>query len=232
MDSSAGLILGIDEAGRGAQIGPVVLAGVVVTPVALELLARCDLRDSKAISPKRRRALLETVLHHATWFATETRSARVVDRYVSGRHRRRPTTLNVLEQDLAVALIASAPPCSQIVADGRALFHPLESRFAALTAHNHADQTHPAVMAAALLAKAERDRLLDAIARSCPSLCGHIPRRGYPGPDTTEWLERYRRFFGEYPADLRLTWGQSSTRPKASGRVPPPAGPTLLRRPA
>ena len=91
-------------------------------------------------------------------------------------------------------------------------------RFPALTAHNYADQSHPAVMAAALVAKAERDRRLDELDRACGSLCSHIPRRGYPGDDTTAWLARYHRFFGALPVDVRLTWGHGLARRGRGGR--------------
>jgi ribonuclease HII len=74
---------------------------------------------------------------------------------------------------------------------------------------NHADDTEPAVMAAAILAKVERDRLLAAIDKTSASLCGFIPRKGYPSRETTAWLARYQAFFGTLPPDARNTWGRS-----------------------
>jgi ribonuclease HII len=216
--SDGTVILGIDEAGRGAQIGPIVLAAVSLRAAGLASLARQDLRDSKGLTPARRQHLVDIVRQHAAWIDVEVRAAAIVDRYVDGRNRRRPLTLNVLEREMATALIKRAPASTAIIADGLALFGPLRRRFAALSALNHADESHPAVMAAALVAKAERDKQLDVIDRACGSLCGYIPRRGYPGADTTAWLTRYQRFFGALPVDVRVTWGHRLERRGRGGR--------------
>ena len=108
---------------------------------------------------------------------------------------------------MAAALIRRAPVATHIIADGAAIFGPLRRRSPTLVAENHADETRPAVMAAALVAKAERDRLLLEIDGRARSLCGAIPRKGYPGASTTAWVTRYRDFFGELPPEVRRTWG-------------------------
>jgi ribonuclease HII len=118
-------------------------------------------------------------------------------------------THNVLEQRMATRLIRLAPPCTSIVAEGQVLFRPLEAHVPTLRAVNHADDTEPSVMAAAIVAKVERDRLLAAIDKTSASLCGFIPRKGYPGRETTAWLARYQVFFRTLPPDARNTWGRS-----------------------
>ena len=47
-------LIGIDEAGRGSVIGPLVVCGVVVEEERLKYIERLKLKDSKKISPKRR----------------------------------------------------------------------------------------------------------------------------------------------------------------------------------
>jgi ribonuclease HII len=152
---TAKLTLGVDEAGRGAQIGPLVLAAVALTPEQCDLLLAAGLRDSKPLAARRRRALAATIRASASWAATEASSSRVVDRYVAGGFRGAPT-LNVLEQRMATRLIRLAPPCTTIVADGQVLFRPLEDYFPNLRPVNHADDTEPSMVAAAILAKVER----------------------------------------------------------------------------
>ena len=110
---------------------------------------------------------------------------------------------------MATRAIRLAPPCTRIVADCQVLFRPFEDHLPNLRAVNHADDTEPPVMAAAILAKVERDRLLAAIDKTSASLCGFIPRKGYPGRETTAWLARYEAFFGTLPLDARNTWGRS-----------------------
>jgi len=207
MEEDVGLTLGVDEAGRGAQLGPLVLGAVVLSTAQAAQLVSAGLNDSKPLTAARRRQLGAAIRSTATWVDVEISPAHVVDRYVAGGGRRR-TTLNVLEQKMARSLIQRAPACTRLVADGRTLFRPLERQNQNLRAIDHADQTEPAVMAAAIVAKLERDRLLAEIERACVSLCGFIPRRGYPGLETTAWLARYERFFGEPPDAARLTWGR------------------------
>jgi len=211
VSESAELTLGIDEAGRGAHVGPLVLAAVALTPGQADRLITAGLRDSKPLSPRRRTALAAIIRASASWVATEASSARIVDRYVAGGFRGAPT-LNVLEQRMATRLIRQAPPCTRLVADGQVLFRPLEAHVPNLRAVNHADDTEPCVMAAAVLAKVERDRLLAAIDKTSVSLCGFIPRKGYPGRETTAWLARYEAFFGTLPLDARSTWGRSKAQ--------------------
>ncbi len=201
------LILGIDEAGRGAHVGPLVVAGVLLTPDTTGELLAHGLRDSKRLAASGRRALVDSICRLASWIGVEVRSAAIVDQYVARIAMKRRTTLNALERRMASALIRRAPGPDSIIADGFALFGSLRRRFPTLLAEDHADTSRPSVMAAALVAKAERDRLLGEIDRRARSLCGSIPRKGYPGVTTTAWIERYQQFFGELPPEVRRSWG-------------------------
>lgn len=55
------LILGIDDAGRGPVIGPMVLAGVLANKEAEEYFKKLGIRDSKTLLPKKREQLLEEI---------------------------------------------------------------------------------------------------------------------------------------------------------------------------
>ena len=77
-------VLGIDEAGRGPALGPMVLAAVVLDPKAARLLASQGVRDSKAfgssVSARRRRAILKkTVEELASWVGLEVCSVETID---------------------------------------------------------------------------------------------------------------------------------------------------------
>ncbi len=204
----ADLVLGIDEAGRGAQIGPLVVAAVAFDVDCLDVELARKLRDSKVVTASRREILATAIAGGAAWTGVTVRSAATVDRYV----RSARLTLNDLERRMAAWLISRAPTCSRIVADGAHLFSRLKAQFPHLIALDHADEDHPAVMAAAVIAKVERDRLLDEIDTRCASLCGFVPRRGYPGPGMPEWIARHERFFGSPPPHLRQSWRSTSIR--------------------
>lgn len=97
MEGHIGLTLGVDEAGRGAQIGPLVLAAVALTPPEALQLLDLGLHDSKRLTTTARARLAATVRSIATWTSTAASSARTVDRYIGTGARRRRRTLNVLE---------------------------------------------------------------------------------------------------------------------------------------
>ena len=50
-------ILGIDEAGRGSVLGPLVIAGVVIDKRKEAILDNMGVKDSKKLTPKRREVL-------------------------------------------------------------------------------------------------------------------------------------------------------------------------------
>ncbi|MFT4326430.1 MAG: ribonuclease HII, partial [Candidatus Woesearchaeota archaeon] len=54
-------LLGIDEAGRGPVIGPMVIAGCVTNAAIDEKLQALGVKDSKMIAPKKRDLLFEVV---------------------------------------------------------------------------------------------------------------------------------------------------------------------------
>ena len=50
-------ILGVDEAGRGSVLGPMVIAGVIVPEKMEKVLSRMGVKDSKRLTPNRRTIL-------------------------------------------------------------------------------------------------------------------------------------------------------------------------------
>ncbi|UCE16502.1 MAG: ribonuclease HII, partial [Candidatus Bathyarchaeota archaeon] len=54
-------IVGVDDAGRGAVIGPLVIAGVLIDEKNLPRLRELGVRDSKRLSPDRREQLAEEI---------------------------------------------------------------------------------------------------------------------------------------------------------------------------
>ena len=55
------LILGIDDAGRGPVIGPMVLAGCLIDKKTEEEFKSLGVRDSKQLTPRRREFLAEEI---------------------------------------------------------------------------------------------------------------------------------------------------------------------------
>ena len=203
--SAAMLELGIDEAGRGPVIGPLVLCGVWLTDAQAGALSDAGVQDSKAFgsSQKARDARAElAALVYRLAAAVEVREAAAaeVDRWVRG------DGLNPLERHLARKIIEAGPAADRIVADGRNLFAPLGRRYPRLIAENKADATCTAVAAASVVAKSVRDERFADIAGALGDGLRPVRGGGYPNKATAEVLRRYVEHHGALPPEVRRSW--------------------------
>lgn len=199
------LVLGIDEAGRGPGIGPMVLAAVALDERAASLLAEAGIRDSKvfgssAAGRQTRARLADLVRDVAAWSATEVCEVPEIDAHVARG------ALNELERKRARALIRRAPACGRIIADGRALFSPLAAEFPGLEARDRAESAHPAVAAASVCAKALRDQLFAEIAARYRAEFGELRGGGYVNAATSAFVADYVHRRGCLPPEARQSW--------------------------
>jgi ribonuclease HII len=199
------LVLGIDEAGRGPGIGPMVLAAVALDDVSEALLARAGVQDSKVFGSstagrQARARLAALIRERAPFCSVEICEVSDVDAYVAR------SALNQLERERARLLIRRAPSCSRIIADGRTLFAPLVAKFPHLEAMDRAESAHTAVAAASICAKAQRDELFEAIALRYLPEFGALRGGGYVNPATTAFVAEYVRRHGHLPPEARKSW--------------------------
>lgn len=200
------MILGIDEAGRGPVIGPLVLCGVWLTARAERDLVELGVQDSKAFGSgeaarARRAELAAEVRRLARCVLVLSADAAEVDRRVGAGQ------LNMMEQELARAVIEHGPGARRIVADGARLFGPLRKDHPNLEALNHADAAVPAVAAASIVAKDRRDHLLRAILAPLEQELGlPIAGGGYVNRGTEAFLRTFVERFGVLPGEVRHTW--------------------------
>jgi ribonuclease HII len=196
-------VLGIDEAGRGSWVGPLVAGGFLIRADRLAELGSLGLRDSKLLSRSRREALYRELGSVGQRVSVALGPGRI-DRYVNrGR-------LNHLEARAFARLIRRTRP-SRVFLDA---CDPVAHRFgrlvarlsrcdARVVARHRADREIPVVSAASIVAKVRRDR---AIAR-LRALVGETLGSGYPSDPKTlafvrEWLGRH----GVEPPWLRRSW--------------------------
>ena len=64
------LIAGVDEAGRGCVIGPLVVAGVMVRSENMNVLNELGVKDSKLLTPKQRELLYPMITQLAEKYYT------------------------------------------------------------------------------------------------------------------------------------------------------------------
>ncbi|MGI0054765.1 MAG: ribonuclease HII [Thermoplasmata archaeon] len=197
-------ILGLDEAGRGSILGPLVVGGFVVESTRVRELRTLGVRDSKLLSPERRRSL-----YAALASLGEARSIHLwpdrIDPAVASHG------LNSLEADAFAEIVRAVAP-HETRADacdvdatrfGRRVRagsgHPAPVR-----ARHHMDRDDPVVGAASIVAKVERDREVGSLAERLTAELGS----GYPSdPRTMEFVRGWIRDRGREEAPwLRRSW--------------------------
>ncbi|KAK0556654.1 hypothetical protein OC846_000973 [Tilletia horrida] len=171
--STTPCLMGIDEAGRGPVLGPMVYA-VAYAPISYAAeLKSIGFADSKALTPERRDNLLRGLIQNPDNLGWAVRVLSPQD-ISAGMLRRHPYNLNSQALDATVALIQnvldSGVDLTEIYVDtlGKAETHAknLTSHF---PRHKHikwtvtskADAIYPIVGAASIAAKVTRDRILE-----------------------------------------------------------------------
>ena len=190
-----GWVLGIDEAGRGAAIGPLVVAAVALDERAAEELRALGVRDSKDLERPRLDRLAEEI-RRLTDPHVCVRSAREVD--IAGN-------LDCLERCTVDEMLTTMDWKGPVVADGL-LFEPLEDHYPNFKAVARADEHCLAVAAASVIAKACREELFDRIKHRYESEYGEIKGGGYDEPGAKRFLRAYHARTGKLPPETRLRW--------------------------
>jgi ribonuclease HII len=207
-------IVGVDEAGRGSFVGPLVVGAFAMDDSALEAIRACGARDSKQLSPSAREAVYELLGRWGTR-ASITLQPRTVDRAVQNGG------LNELEADAFGDVIrqVGAEEARVDACDTNAARFGLRVARRAGTgvrviARHHADRDDPVVGAASIVAKVRRDRALARLRRTLGDALGS----GYPSDaQTIEFVRCHLARGGAAPTWLRASWS-TMTRVK---RTPP-----------
>ena len=192
-----GLFAGVDEAGRGPLAGPVVAAAVILD----DLQPVLGLADSKLLSPRRRELLFDQIRARALCCSIAIASVEEIDR------------LNILQATMlamrrAVEGLRLRP--HRVVVDGnRVPVLPMPVR-----ALVKGDSLMPAISAASILAKVQRDRWCADLHAEFPQY-GFATHKGYPTAEHLQALRQHgpcaahRRSFAPVRAAQALSSGDS-----------------------
>lgn len=170
-------VVGIDEVGRGAWAGPLVV-GAVVLPPARRIL---QLRDSKLLDRQQRETLSRRIKRIALGWAVGVVDLPELDEIGLA------ASLSVA----ATRAISSLPvvPTAALV-DGKYPFKGLTIEQAAVI---KGDQLVRCIAAASVIAKVERDRMMRTLHRSAPAVRPYRfdLNKGYPSPLHQGRLQAY-----------------------------------------
>ena len=199
------LTLGIDEAGRGPAVGPMVIAAVALDSRSAAALTRAGLCDSKTYGAGDeahaiRQGLAQQIRGRARFVSLIEVEHTEIDLRVLRNE------LNVLERELAVRLIDQAPAVDRIIADGKRMFAALGQRYTNFESHDRAEEKHASVAAASVIAKVARDERFARIRARYESELGPITGGGYANAATRRWLRAYAERYGRLPDEARLSW--------------------------
>lgn len=158
-----GPVAGVDEAGRGACAGPLVVAAVILGPKIPAALSGLD--DSKKLSATRREALFDVIREKALSWSVIQIDPEIID--VEGVHHH-----NIAGMRRAVAGLDVRP--GYVLTDGFAV----EGFGVPSLAVVGGDAAVPSISAASVLAKVTRDRFMVDLDTRYPGygLAGH---KGY-----------------------------------------------------
>lgn len=194
------LVMGLDEAGRGSVLGPLVVGAYWVDQAAVSAVKAAGADDSKRLSHKRREALIEPLSALGSW-ALRVITPAEID----------AANINQLEEQAFISLILEQRP-DKVIIDApchprgipafkqrllRALGYSPE-----LVVEPKADGNYAPCGAASIFAKVHRDRAMASLG----------PRAtygsGYPSdPVTRAWLTERIRTGEPLPDCVRTRWG-------------------------
>lgn len=185
------LICGIDEAGRGPVIGPMVMCGVLIEKEDEARLSEIGVKDSKLLSPMQREDMVESIKKAAKDFSIVIVSPKEIDAAVESEN----TNLNWLEADRQAEIIDELKPdvayidCPSTNEEDYAdyLRGKLKHKDVKLVVEHKADFNYPVVSAASIIAKVTRDGEIEKLKRKFKVDFGS----GYPAdPFTKQFLEK------------------------------------------
>ncbi|MEY3347180.1 MAG: hypothetical protein RL255_144 [Actinomycetota bacterium] len=156
-------IAGVDEAGRGACAGPLVIAAVILKDLKSKNLAKVT--DSKKLSPKLRETLFDTIIENSIAYSIIEISAAEIDEIGLQRS-------NIEGMRRAITALDSRP--EYVLTDG----YPIPGIETPNLAVWKGDQVALSISAASILAKVHRDRIMTELDVRFPGY-GLAEHKGY-----------------------------------------------------
>ena len=183
------LILGIDDAGRGPVLGPMVLAGVLTSSEENVTLKAWGAKDSKLLSPKKRKEIKENVINKYRYHI-ETASPKEIDEssnlnYLEAIHTAK--IINKLTADATEKInVIVDCPSTNIQSWSRDVQELIKRPgIVSLSCEHKADFNHPIVSAASIIAKEKREDEMRRLRLEAGTDFGS----GYPAdPKTKEFI--------------------------------------------
>ena len=194
-------ICGIDDAGRGSMLGPLVIAGVSLEKKNLKKLTSLGVKDSKKLSSKSRQILYKKIIEIVDDYYIAKIPPRSIDASVK-KH-----LLNNLEAKYMAKVVSRLDADTSYVdsCDVKPLRFGKEisklSNGHKIKSYHHADSRFVVVSAASILAKVSRDKSIERLRKT------HNLGSGYPSDSiTVKFVSKYYKKNHIMPVFVRKSW--------------------------
>lgn len=210
-------IMGIDEAGRGPVLGPMVYGCLYCSLSYKKTLSSLEFADSKTLKEEKREELFESLkVDESIGWAVDVIDPRELSAKMLKKNK---INLNEISHESAMGLVRRVLDMGFLltevyvdtVGDAEKYRIKLSERFPSIkfVVAKKADSLYPVVSGASIVAKVTRDRalrnwVLDETSENMHKNFGS----GYPGdPETKAWLEHHKHSVFGFPSLVRFSWG-------------------------
>ena len=193
-------VCGVDEAGRGSMLGPLVVAGISISKSKVNLLKKQGVRDSKKLSPRAREHLYKKIIQIVDDHYIVKIPPRIIVKSVSNH------SLNHLEAKYMAKVISKLSPSTAFVDSCDVNSKRFGKEISKLTSntkirsYHHADSKFITVSAASILAKVSRDRAITRLSKK------HDIGSGYPSDPKTKVFVKKSIRRNQNLTFLRKSW--------------------------
>lgn len=194
-------ICGVDDAGRGSMLGPLVIAGVSLHQKDIPKLSLLGVKDSKQLTPKSREELYKKIIEIVDEYYVAKISPKIIDVSV------RKHGLNHLEAKYMAKVILKLNPDTSYVDSCDVNPKRFGKEIAKLSnnkkirSYHHADSRFVVVSAASIIAKVTRDRAISKLRKN------YDLGSGYPSDSKTiDFVTSYYRINQILPVFVRKSW--------------------------
>lgn len=215
------IVCGVEEAGRGPVIGPMVMVGTCISSEDEKKLSGLGIKDSKLLSPRQREELFDIVLkavksHKIIIISPQMIDLALDDPSMNLNHLEAKTSAEIIEILKPDRAVLDCPSNNiRAYTDKVRYFMKDESNRDSieLVAEHKADLNHPIVSAASIIAKVTRDREVDKIKRELGIDFGS----GYPSdPKTVKFIKDN---WAKHDKIFRKTWSSYKKYLEKSGQA-------------
>ncbi len=194
-------ICGVDDAGRGSLLGPLVIAGISIEKTKIPKLSALGVKDSKKLTAKTREKLYKKIILIVDSYYVAKISPKSIDNSVK-KHG-----LNKLEAKYMAKVISKLNPDTSFVDScdvnpkrfGKEISRLSNNK--KIRSYHHADSRFIVVSAASIIAKVTRDKVITRLRKN------HDLGSGYPSDrKTINFVKKYYKTQKIMPNFVRKSW--------------------------